>query len=101
MAGYFIAHFTVTDDEEYGRYVESIVPLIEAHHGKLLVADDSAMLLEGEFADGRVVIIEFPSVSEAKAWQATPEYLEAAKIRSAATRTHSMILVTSFERPTD
>lgn len=45
------------------------------------------MLLEGEFAGGRVVIVEFPFVSEMKAWQATPEYLEAAKIRSAATHT--------------
>lgn len=99
MPGYLIAHFSITDEEGYGRYVEATVPLLEAHKAKLLVADDAATVLEGEYSDGRLVIVEFPSLDEAKAWYESSEYQEAIKIRQDATCTHSMILVTSFEPP--
>ena len=66
MSGYLIAHFSITDEEGYGRYVEATIPLLEAHKAKLLVADDAATVLEGEYSDGRLVIVEFPSLEEAR-----------------------------------
>lgn len=99
MSGYLIAHFSITDEEGYGRYVEATIPLLEAHNARLLVADDVATVLEGEYSDGRLVIVEFPSLEEAKAWYESPEYQEIVTIRQEATRTHSMILVASFEPP--
>ncbi len=97
MPSYFIAHFSITDPDGYASYIEKVVPLIQANQGRLLVADDAASLIEGHFEDGRVVIIEFPSVEQARAWQATPEYQEAKQLRRAATDTHSMILVAGFD----
>ncbi|NOX23129.1 MAG: DUF1330 domain-containing protein [Actinobacteria bacterium] len=99
MSGYFITHFTVTDATAYDRYVEAVVPTIHAHNGKVLVATDDIEVIEGDMAHGRVVVVEFPSVAEAGAWQASPEYRNAAQIRDNATQTRSMILVAGFEPP--
>ncbi len=100
MSGYFITHFTVTDTATYDRYVEAVVPTIQAHRGKVLVATEDVQVIDGDVAHGRVVVVEFPSVAAADEWRSSPEYKVAAEIRSSATQTHSMILVAGFEPPT-
>jgi uncharacterized protein (DUF1330 family) len=100
MSGYFITHFTVTDPAGYDRYVEAVVPTIQAHHGKVLVATEDVQVLDGDVAHGRVVVVEFPSVAAADEWRSSAEYKAAAEIRSAATQIHSIILVEGFEPPT-
>ncbi len=97
MPSYFITHFSISDPAAYDRYVEAVVPLIQGNHGRLLVADDAAILIEGSHEEGRVVVVEFPSLDAARAWQDTPEYQAAAEIRKSATHTHSMILVAGFD----
>jgi len=99
MSGYFITHFTVTDTTAYDRYVEAVVPTIQAHHGKVLVATENIEVIEGDMTHGRVVVVEFPSVAAAEAWQVSPEYKNAAQIRDNATQTRSMILVAGFDPP--
>lgn len=99
MPGYFITHFTVNDAATYDRYVEAVVPTIQAHGGKVLVATEDIQVIEGDVAHGRIVVVEFPSVADAEAWRATPEYKAAAEIRESATQTHSIILVAGFEPP--
>jgi uncharacterized protein (DUF1330 family) len=99
VSAYFITNFTITDPGEYERFVGEAVPLIEAHNGKLLVADDSAVVIEGQSQDGRVVVIEFPSLAEADAWRSSAEYQAASEIRKSSTVTHSMFIVDGFVPP--
>ncbi|MFV1998886.1 MAG: DUF1330 domain-containing protein [Acidimicrobiia bacterium] len=99
MSAYFVTNFTITDPGEYERFVGEAVPLIEAHNGKLLVADDSAIVIEGNHQDGRVVVIEFPSLAEANAWRSSAAYQAASEIRKSSTVTHSMFIVDGFVPP--
>jgi len=52
----------------------------------------------GEHADG-VVIMEFPTMEEAKAWYNSPEYTEARAHRHKSAR-HREIFVEGFSMPT-
>ncbi|GMQ98142.1 MAG: coronamic acid biosynthesis protein CmaL [Acidimicrobiia bacterium] len=97
VSAYFITNFTITDSDEYERFVAKAIPLIEAHNGRLLVADDSVVVIEGRNQDGRVVVIEFPSLAEADAWRSSDAYRAASEIRKASTDTHSMFIVDGFD----
>lgn len=93
MSVYVIAHFRVHDREGYLRYMKAARPLIAAHRGNALAADDAPIRLHEASPDGRLVLIEFPTQEAARAWIDSPEYRAVAWIREAATETHSVLLV--------
>lgn len=66
MLGYFITHFTVNDAATYDRYVVADVPTIQAHQGKVLVGTEDVQVIAGDVAHGRIVVVEFPSVADAR-----------------------------------
>ncbi len=93
---YFIAHFTVDDAEVYHQYEKGFFPVLKPSGAKFLTFDDNATVLEGERAEGRTVIIEFPSEEALMTWWNSPEYVELAKLRHAGTTTHSVSVVHSL-----
>ena len=90
---HFIAHFTVNNREEYRKYESGFFPILKSHGGRFITYDDSPLVLEGELADGRTVIIGFDSEEACLAWWNSPEYQELAKHRHAATTSHSIAIV--------
>jgi uncharacterized protein (DUF1330 family) len=52
--------------------------------------------LEGDWNAGRVVILEFPSMAQAKAWWSSDSYAPAKAIRQAASITR-MIVTEGYE----
>ena len=49
-------------------------------------------VMDGEWVPDRIVVVEFDSVEQARAWLTSPEYTEAKEIRMKAVST-SVILV--------
>ena len=49
-------------------------------------------LLEGTWQPKRLVIVEFPSTKEARAWWSSREYAEAKALRQACARTEMVLL---------
>ena len=78
--GYWIAHITVRDPENYKEYVEKDTPIIHALGGKFIVRGGQSELVEGETYQ-RHVVIEFPSYDAAVAAYHDPAYQEVMKIR--------------------
>jgi len=79
MAGYIIVRIDVTNPEGFKAYQEKVSACIEAGGGKYLVRGGEVY---GPDPDGRpLVVLEFPSAGEAKAFWASPEYQEVAKLR--------------------
>ena len=64
---------------------------IERHGGKYLVRGGGTDVLEGEWS-GAVIVVEFPSAEEARAWYASQDYAEALKFRNDAL-SRNLILV--------
>jgi len=86
MAGYWIAHVTVTDADSYGKYAALAGPALEAHGGEFLARGSRTVWLEGE-EHARNVLVRFPSVEAAEscyhseAYQSALEFARGAAVR--------------------
>ena len=87
MAAYIIAQLEITDPEGFARYREMVGPTIEQFGGRYIVRGGNVETLEGDFSPGRLVIIQFDSAEQAKAWWASEEYAEAKALRQACANT--------------
>ena len=96
MAAYIIANIEVTDPEGYPAYLEGGRGSAEKYGGKYIVRGGKAETLEGERQPHRTVVLEFPSVEQARAWWDSPEYSAAKPFRRKAA-TSSFILVEGVE----
>ena len=82
MPAYFIGGVDVSDPswlKEYGRKVGA---LVEKHGGRYLVRGGATEVKEGTAPSSRVmVVIEFPSMENARALYNDPEYAPLIKLR--------------------
>ncbi|MBA4420832.1 MAG: DUF1330 domain-containing protein [Anaerolinea sp.] len=92
MTAYVLLDVHVHDPLTYAQYKELAPPVVTAYGGKYLARGGSCEILEGEWTPGRLVILEFPSVEQAKAWLDSPEYALAKELRHSAS-TANMVVV--------
>jgi uncharacterized protein (DUF1330 family) len=92
MPAYVIVEVEVHDPARYEAYKTMVPPSLAKYGGRFIVRGGEVTPLEGGWAPKRLVVIEFPSVGQAKAWWASPEYAEAKALRQ-ATSTGRMIVV--------
>ena len=84
MAVYALAQLRIDDREPYERYMARFMPVLERYNGRLLAADETPRVLEGEWWDrNKIVLIEFANTGEFRAWATSPEYTEIATDRKA------------------
>lgn len=72
--GYAVAEIAVTDTEAYKLYVAAVGPLVEKFGGVYIVRGGETVAKEGDAPNGRIVIIEFPSLAAARGFYESPEY---------------------------
>ena len=92
MAGYIIADVEITHPTEYEEYRKMVMPTLEEYGGKFLVRGGASETLEGDWAPGRLVILEFASVARAKEWWGSEQYRPARRMRQAASRTRMIVV---------
>jgi uncharacterized protein (DUF1330 family) len=85
MTRYVLAQLTIHDRARYDRYAAKFLGVLARFEGRLLAADESPDLLEGEWPHQKVVLIEFKDAAEAERWATSPEYRAIAVDREAAT----------------
>jgi uncharacterized protein (DUF1330 family) len=83
LSVYIIAQLKFTERERYDRYQQRFLGVFRNFRGKLLVADEHPVVLEGEWPHDKVVIMEFPDAEAAREFQESPEYREIALDRKA------------------
>ena len=97
MPAYLIVDITnIKDEKTYAAYRSRVSPGLEAAGGKYLVRGGPVEVLEGDWSPGRVVVVRFGSMDEARRWWHSPEYAEPKQMRQASTATN-MILVPGVE----
>ncbi len=92
MKAYVIAQIDVQDPVRYADYVKLTPGTIEPFGGRFIARGGRAERLEGDIAVNRVVVLEFPSYEQARAWYDSDGYRVAMAIRRSAPR-GSLILV--------
>ena len=84
MTVYALAQLKIHDRERYGRYMSRFMPVLAKYNGKLLAADETPRVLEGQWWDrNKVVLMTFADKDAFRAWATSPEYTEIAEDRKA------------------
>lgn len=86
MAAYVIAEVEVTDPAAYEAYRKKVPATIAQYGGKYLVRGGATETKEGGWTPARFVILEFPSMAQARRWYDSPEYAPALAIRKRASK---------------
>ncbi len=85
MSTYVLAQLTIHDRARYDRYAAQFMDVLSHFEGRLLAADESPEVLEGDWPHQKVVLIEFKDKDEAARWAASPEYRKIAIDREGST----------------
>ena len=99
MAAYVISNLEIVDKETYAEFRQRFPGMVEAFGGKLLGRGDVVDVIGEETQPGyhRVIIMEFPTVEQARAWdqapQNSPEYAELRALREKAG--HAVLTIVS------
>jgi uncharacterized protein (DUF1330 family) len=82
MAAFVIVRLKVRNNDWVAEYRPKTAALVEKHGGKFLVRRGKMERLEGkEGLPDATVVIEFPSMDDARAWYNDPDYGPMIKLR--------------------
>jgi uncharacterized protein (DUF1330 family) len=92
MSAYLVADVDVTDAARYEEYKRLSSLAMRVHGAEICVRGGPIELLEGDWQPKRLVILKFPSVAAAKAFNGSVEYARARTARAGAA-TMRMVVV--------
>lgn len=81
MAAYVIAEVNVTDPQLYDQYRKLVPATVEKYGGRFAVRGGAVETKEGGWSPSRLVVLEFPTMEQARKWYHSPEYAPALAIR--------------------
>ena len=84
MAAYFIARVNVTDWNKFKNYLDASPSVLKMFGGTYIARGGEIVTLEGPEEQRRVVLVEFPTLEQAKEFYNSSEYQEVIKLRKDA-----------------
>ena len=82
MAAYAIGSLTIHNGDWRKEYGEKMPALIQVHGGKLVARGEAQHSEGAPRLPGTTVVLEFPSIEHARAWQADPAHEALRQLRS-------------------
>lgn len=73
MNAYLILDLAINNFENFREYIEKIPFFIKKHGGRYIVQGVEPEVMEGDWRPDRIVVLEFPSKANAKAFLEDPE----------------------------
>jgi uncharacterized protein (DUF1330 family) len=98
VSAYIIISYDIVDAEGYEGYVPAVIPLLNKHGAKILVADYEARALEGDRRNV-YVLLRFESEETALAWYNDPAYEPVKKIRFDSCANTNAVLARQWAPP--
>jgi len=92
VAAYIIADVTVTDPATMEEYRKLVPATLAKYGGRFVVRGGAHQALEGDWKPNRLVVLEFPSLEQAKRWYESEEYREPKAMRLRAGRTNLVMV---------
>jgi len=92
MAGYVIANVVWRDLQGLTEYSRLMPLSLEKYGGRVLVRGEAPEMKEGHLALSRLVVIEFPTVEQARLWYDSDDYRPALLIRQRSANNDLMIV---------
>ena len=92
MPAYVVVQVEVTDPAGYDAYKTMVHSSLAAYGGKFVVRGGACETLEGSWQPKRLVMLEFSSVAQAKAWWASEQYRDAKALRQRTAKTEMIVV---------
>jgi uncharacterized protein (DUF1330 family) len=92
MAAYLIAEVDVQDAVVFEEYRKLVPATIARHGGKYVVRGGATETLEGGWTPKRIVVLEFPSMEQARKWYHSADYAPALALRLKAAKTKAILV---------
>ena len=84
MSVYLMAQIHIHDRERYARYEAGFIEVLNDHDGTLVVVDDAATVIEGDWPFNRSVLVRFETEVAALGWYNSDAYQRLLEHRLAA-----------------
>ena len=92
MPAYIVVQIAIDDPVTYQRYKDLAPPSIAAYGGRYVVRGGHSEVLEGSWQPPRLVVLEFPTVAQARRWWSSPEYAPAKALRQKSAHTEMLLI---------
>ncbi|MGA3005319.1 MAG: DUF1330 domain-containing protein [Acetobacteraceae bacterium] len=90
--GFLYAEFEVADPAEFEKYREKVGAVSASFGGRYVVRRAEPVVLDGEWSSKRLVIIEFDSPEQVRAFYDSPAYQAILPFRLRSTKGHVLLL---------
>ena len=97
MSVYSISSITVKDWDTYQEYMKRASEIIAMYGGKYLVRGGEILADSTSWHPKRVVILEFPTIEQMKAFRDSDEYKPVAELRHKAADTEGFSTVVGYD----
>jgi len=95
ITAYLISDLTVRNAEVFQTYRSRAAEAIANYGGRYLARGGEVQTLEGAWNPRDIIIVEFRSMEQARAWYQSPEYASALEVRDVALK-RNLILVDGY-----
>lgn len=92
MPAYLINDMEVTDPARLEEYKKLSPATVAQYGGRFLARGGRTEALEGNWSPRRLVLLEFPSMEQARAWIDSPEYGPARRLRQLSARSNIVLV---------
>ena len=92
MSAYIVVDIEITDSEKFENYRQLVPGTIAKYGGRYIVRGGKVETLEGSWSPKRFVVLEFPSVEQAKAWYGSTEYAGPKALRQSCTGSNIILV---------
>ena len=92
MAAYMIVDNEITDPEGFREYQKRVGSTLESYGGTFLVRGEKYENLEGDWHLHQLILLEFPSVEQARRWYQSDEYAPVKDIRLKTVNTQAILV---------
>ena len=92
MTAYVLNDMEITDPALFEEYKKLSPATVAQYGGRFLARGGRTELLEGDWSPKRLVILEFPSVEQARAWIDSVEYAPAKRLRHLAANSNMIVI---------
>ena len=95
MAAYFIAQVSIQDRDVYQTYEQGFMAILDEYGGQLVSDDEQPLLLEGDWACTRTVLLRFETAEAGETWYHSDAYQTLAQARFQSA-TSNIVMVQGF-----
>lgn len=95
MPGYVVTMIDIDDHEKFSEYARAVGPTLREYGGRVDLRGPIVAVVEGQLpiqSDTRLIVLEFPTVDDARRWYDSDEYKPLIAQREAISSTTAFII---------